>query len=78
MPIVNRTGHIIEQLAQLAACLEQAAQLTEEIIDDVTKNLESTSHLFRPSIAAGKNSGAAPGVIPWVRRRIGGHLFSDF
>ena len=54
MPIVDHPGRIVERLARLAACLDQAAQLTEEIIDDVAANLEITAHAFRLSVAAGK------------------------
>lgn len=51
MPIVDHTGRIVTRLAQLATCLNQVVQLTEEIIDDVTKNLESTTPSFRLSVA---------------------------
>jgi DNA-binding response OmpR family regulator len=33
MPIANHAARIAEQLAQLVACLNQAVELTEEIID---------------------------------------------
>ena len=59
MPIVDHTGRIVERLAQLATCLNQAVQLTEEIIDDVTTNLESTPPSFRLSVAAGRFSPTA-------------------
>ena len=41
MPIVNHTARLVGQLAQLAACLNRAVQLTEEIID-ASGNLEVT------------------------------------
>ena len=41
MPIVNHAARVAEQLAQLAACLNQAVELTEEIID-TSRNLGLT------------------------------------
>lgn len=54
MPIVDHPGGIVERLARLAACLDQAVQLTEQIIDDVATNREPTTHAFRLSVAAGR------------------------
>ena len=54
MPIVDRTGCIVERLSQLLTSLHQAAQLAEEIIDDVAKNLENTAHAFHFSVAASR------------------------
>jgi hypothetical protein len=42
MPIVDHTARITGQLTQLVACLNQAIQLTEEIID-TSKNHASSA-----------------------------------
>ena len=59
MPIVDHPGRIVERLARLAACLNEAARLTEEIIDDITRNVEITAPSFRLLSAAGRFSSTA-------------------
>jgi DNA-binding response OmpR family regulator len=70
MPIIDHTGRIIERLAQLATCLDQAAHLTDEIIDDITMSLEST----RPSC---RSFGAAAKFPPPAGQDSGGFSIID-
>jgi len=60
MPIVDQTGRIVQRLAQLANCLDQVVQLTEEIIDDVSVNLGNMPQGTRLFVAAKKDSDHYP------------------
>ena len=61
MPTVNRTTPVAEQLAQLVACLNQAVQLTEEIIDD-SRNLGLSVPPSRVPVAPGRLGADAEGI----------------
>ena len=61
MPIVNHAARVAEQLAQLVACLNQAVQLTEEIID-TSRNLGLTVLPSRVPIVSGRPRADAVGI----------------
>jgi DNA-binding response OmpR family regulator len=65
MSTVNHSNHVVERLAQLAGCLNQAVRLADEITADVARNLAGTascpnSGTWRSAPDAAKDSGGRP------------------
>ncbi len=53
MPIADHTACVVEQLTQLVACLNQAVQLTEAIID-ASRNLGVNALPSRAAVVSGR------------------------
>jgi hypothetical protein len=63
MPIANHAAHVVEQLTQLIACLNQAVQLTEEIID-ASRNLGLALPRSRVPVVSGSFGRHDEGPLP--------------